>query len=97
MIKQIVVFHSYFVYMPQNAKIQGILNGFYQSSYMALLNIFNQAWATSLLRVLDHTMLDTNTWWDSSEQVSSSSQRLLPALHTTDLRDKHPCPQQNSG
>lgn len=93
------------------AKIQGMLKGFYQSSDMALLNIFNQPFTCTLffsvlqqpksslghLIVLDHTMLDTNTWWDSCEQVSSSSQRLLPALHTTNLRDKRPCSQQNSG
>lgn len=33
---------------------------------------------------------------DSSEQVISSLQRLLPTQHTTDTRDKHPYPQWDS-
>ena len=33
---------------------------------------------------------------NSSEQVISSLQRLLPPQHTTDTRDKHPCPQWDS-
>jgi hypothetical protein len=33
---------------------------------------------------------------DSSEQVISSLQRLLPPQHKTDTRDKHPCPHWDS-
>jgi len=43
------------------------------------------------LKFLYHTQLDTNTRYDSSEQVISSS---LPTQHTTDTRDKHPCAQR---
>jgi len=40
MTKLIVVLHSHFMCMPENAKIHGIFKGFYQSLDMALLTHF---------------------------------------------------------
>jgi len=34
--------------------------------------------------------------WSSFDLVISPSQRLLPALHTANIRDEHPCPQRDS-
>jgi len=48
------------------------------------------------LSFLDHTQLDTLTRYDSFEGMMGSSKRPLPAQHTTNTRDKHPCPQQDS-
>ena len=44
-----------------------------------------------IFRFLDHTQLDTQTHTrlDSSERVISSSQRPLPARHTTNTRGEH--------
>jgi hypothetical protein len=36
------------------------------------------------------------TRYDSSERVISSLQRPLSTQHTTNTRDKHPCPQRDS-
>jgi hypothetical protein len=46
--------------------------------------------ATSMLRFLNHTKLDT------CERVVSSSQRPLPTQHTTNTWDKHKCRQWDS-
>jgi hypothetical protein len=43
---------------------------------------------------IPHT--ETNTRKDSSERVIGSSQKLLPTQHTTNAREKHPCPQRDS-
>ena len=34
--------------------------------------------------------------WDSCGRLTSTSQRSLPAQHTTNTRDKHSCPQRDS-
>ena len=39
-----------------------------------------------------HSDTHTHTHVRSSERVTSSSQRPLPAEHTTNRRDKYPCP-----
>jgi hypothetical protein len=50
------------------------------------------------VEVLGHTQLhkQTRSRLDSSERVITSSQRPLPAQHTTNRRDEYPCPQRNS-
>ena len=60
----------------------------------------SSAWAlaTSMLRFLDHTQLETHT--RAVEFLCTSDQpvakRPLPTQHTTNTRDKQPCLQQDS-
>jgi len=48
------------------------------------------------LTFLDHTHTHTHTQIDESEILISLLQRVLPIQHTTNTRDEHPCPQQDS-
>jgi hypothetical protein len=50
----------------------------------------------SRFEVLHHTQLDTHNRLDFSVGVISSSQRPLPAQHTTDTRGELPFPQRYS-
>ena len=43
-----------------------------------------------------HTHTHTHTQYDSSERVTSSSQKWLPTQHTTYTKDEYKCPQRDS-
>jgi hypothetical protein len=54
----------------------------------------SRVYAYSFYRCLDHT--HTHTRQDSSGQVKISSNCMLPTRHTTNTRDEHPYPKQDS-
>ena len=72
--------------------------------YLKKKNYFFYLWCNnptrsqiaSLLRLLDHTPLDTHKRQKSSQRMISPSRRPLPTQHTTNTRDELPYLQQDS-